>query len=114
MRKSLVSLVILAIAVTATSGCLGNSVSVSKSGAGFVDDSKRLSCGGSGTISSEFGGTSDITVTVTDGDGNTIYAKGSTSGGWEGGGQTLTGLPGKWTLTVKGSYAGDLKVKLSC
>lgn len=106
-------LLIASVAALTLAGCLGNTVTIERNGAGQIDTSKSLNCAGSGTLTIDFGGGSDIVVTVRDGDNNLIYGEGGASTG-KVSGSSLNGLPGKWTVAVKGNYVGDLLVKLRC
>lgn len=106
----------LAVATLVLSGCMGNAVTVSGQGYTSGSKTKTLDCGTSGTLASGNQGTGKLTVTVTDGDGQTIYSNGDFGAGQSGQAQKLSGTPGTWTLRVSAGfgYAGQWGITLTC
>lgn len=98
------------------SGCMGNAVTVSGQGYMSGSKSKSLDCGGTGTLAMGSQGTGKISVSVTDGDGNVIFSDGDFGAGQNGKAQSLSGLPGSWTLKVSTGfgYVGQWGVTLTC
>lgn len=105
----------MAIALTLSlAGCLGNSVKISKSGGGTVNDSKSLECPGTGRVSWTLNGGQALDIKVYDGNADEIFEKDGMTGGSDSGSQKLSGTPGNWRLTVTGSYGGQFSVSLDC
>jgi hypothetical protein len=114
MRTGLAAM--LAILVLLLSGCMGNAVTVSGQGVSSGTQRKTLDCGSTGTLAAGSQGTGKMTVSVTDGDGKTIFSDGDYGAGQSGHAQKLTGAPGTWTLKVSTGfgYAGQWGVTLTC
>lgn len=111
--------IVLALAVVAallTAGCMGNSVTISGQGYKSGTQTKTLDCGGTGHVAAGNQGTGKLTVSVLDGDGNTIFADGDFGAGQGGRTQRLTGVPGTWTLKVSTGfgYVGQWGITLTC
>lgn len=106
----------LAIAALLLSGCMGNAVTVSGQGVSSGTKSRTLECGGSGHVAAGNQGAGKMSVSVTDGDGKTIFTSSDFGAGQDGKAQKLTGEPGTWTLKVSTSfgYAGQWGVTLTC
>ncbi len=98
------------------SGCMGNAVTVSGQGYMSGSKSKTLDCGATGSIAMGSQGTGKLSVTVTDGDGNVILSEGDYGAGQSGKAQSLSGLPGTWTLKVSTGfgYVGQWGITLTC
>jgi hypothetical protein len=104
------------VAALLLAGCMGNSVTVSGQGYRSGAETRSLECGTDGTLAMGSQGIGRLSVSVTDGDGNTIFQREYSGGGQDGQAQTLRGLPGTWTLRVSTGlgYSGQWGVTLSC
>ena len=114
MRTFVVAL--LAVPALLLSGCMGNAVTVSGQGVSSGTQTKTLDCGMTGTVASGNQGTGKMSVSVTDGDGQTIFSDGDFGAGQGGQAQKLSGAAGTWTLKVSTGfgYAGQWAVTLTC
>lgn len=109
-------LTIACLGALALSGCMGNAVTISGQGVTNGTKQKTLDCGATGSVAAGNQGTGKMTVTVLDGDGNQIFTNGNFGAGQNGQAQSLSGVPGQWTLKVSTGfgYAGQWAVTLSC
>lgn len=115
MRLGL-AVTLLALTTLLLSGCMGNAVTVTGQGFTSGSKSKSLDCGATGTLASGNQGTGKLTVSVTDGDGKTIFSSGDFGAGQDGQAQQIHGAPGTWTLKVSTGfgYAGQWAITLTC
>ena len=115
MRSAVVAL-LLALSTLLLSGCMGNAVTVSGQGVSSGSQTKSLDCGTTGTIASGNQGSGKMSVSVTDGDGKTIFSNGDFGAGQSGQAHKLSGAAGTWTLKVSTGfgYAGQWAVTLTC
>lgn len=114
--RLLPTLAVVCLAALLLPGCLGNAVTVSGQGYMSGSKSKSLDCGATGTLAMGSQGTGRLSVTVTDGDDNVVFQSGDYGAGQNGQGQSITGVPGSWTLRVSTGlgYVGQWAVTLSC
>lgn len=104
------------LSVPLLAGCTGNAVTVSGQGFQSGAESKTLECGGAGTLAMGSQGSGKLSVTVKDGDGNTVFQSSDFGAGQDGKAQRVTGVPGTWTLRVSTGfgYAGQWGITLTC
>ncbi len=107
---------LLALTSLLLSGCMGNSVTVAGQGVSSGSKTKSLDCGKTGTVASGSQGTGKLHVSVTDGDGKTIFSSGDFGAGQDGQAQKVSGAAGTWTLKVSTGfgYAGQWAITLTC
>jgi len=109
-------LVAAAVAALVLSGCMGNAVTVSGQGYTSGTKTKSIDCGSTGHVAAGNQGTGKLSVTVTDGKGDTIFREGDFGAGQSGKAQELHGAAGTWTLKVSAGfgYVGQWGITLSC